>query len=1034
MIVLGGTALAATAPAVAPLRFEYTDANNNKIEIKIATGYEANRVAVDNNGNVYVADAVSNTVSVFNTNGRLVRQININKPSAVGIDNSNGLIYVIGAQNGIRNIHIFDMNGNGIGSFWNVREWDYPTSMAVAAGDIYVADGLFVRRIDARGAIVRDYGPYAGKCTDGTNDDKCKSESFGGISYSNTRHRMAFPQGVAIDEANSLLYVSVKEFTESLGTSCTAIVPNTTTGTYSSPTPDTNCTVDTAESWMYYKNILGVAAVDSTYKYWNAIDTKQATSYYVLVIDIATGELTGPKKIAIDPLYNWDYSPRGLALDGKGRLYVAVSGVGTGSGDIRVYDVATGAKLSVNGKFASCTPSTTCPDTLGWYSGMYATDVAFSPNAAYDSNPNVAEAKGRLFATIGDSKVVSAYLIDGGTNPANTAPGKPVLLEPINSAAVNTSTPTLKIRNATDPQNDPLTYGYEIKDSAGNIVTSAAGITSGSNNETSMTVTQKLSEDSLYHWRTQSFDGEMTTWSDEAAFCVDEVNSNPTQPNVIKPLNNATVSPFASTLSWERSIDSDCSNDIVTYEVTISDVRGNVLKSFPGVGSTSIKVSDISGLVNGGVYNWTVRALDNRGGKSDYSAGSFTYMTTMVKFDSDPAGAKVYMDGNYGYLGKLLGDYDSNDNFIAKMTPFEVQGITPGSHFVTFINAWYEPFSAIVNIPDPLDTDGKVSVVLNGTVAIAADDKVVASMVKASKIRPSGSGVELVKINGGSATPFVVDYNKDGFKDIIAGGKDGKAYLYLSKKQTDGSVILTAKSAVQVYDSVAKTYSDINAASNAAPFLADYDNDGNQDLLLGSGDGTLYLYKGTKDGFVAAGTLALKDSNGNNLFASNLAPTLVDYNNDGKKDLVVGSSDGIIRLYINTGSDESPAFGAPAAIKADGGDLNVGFNSRAFFTDWNSDGKKDIVVGDGSGKASLFFNVGKDDSPEFLSIIGLQKWIKEKKKERGNREYVPYLGYNQDLGDLTGGSGEASPFVVDWSGTSARDIIVGSGSGSVAAY
>jgi hypothetical protein len=43
--------------------------------------------------------------------------------------------------------------------------------------------------------------------------------------------------------------------------------------------------------------------------------------------------------------------------------------------------------------------------------------------------------------------------------------------------------------------------------------------------------------------------------------------------------------------------------------------------------------------------------------------------------------------------------------------------------------------------------------------------------------------------------------------------------------------------------------------------------------------------------------------------AGHLAPDVVDWNNDGKKDLILGQrSGGRIRLYINEGTDDQPRF------------------------------------------------------------------------------------------------------------------------------
>ena len=50
-----------------------------------------------------------------------------------------------------------------------------------------------------------------------------------------------------------------------------------------------------------------------------------------------------------------------------------------------------------------------------------------------------------------------------------------------------------------------------------------------------------------------------------------------------------------------------------------------------------------------------------------------------------------------------------------------------------------------------------------------------------------------------------------------------------------------------------------------------------------------------------------------------LVPCAVDWNNDGKKDLVVGQfSAGSIRLYLNDGTDSEPAFNEFSLLEAGG--------------------------------------------------------------------------------------------------------------------
>lgn len=54
------------------------------------------------------------------------------------------------------------------------------------------------------------------------------------------------------------------------------------------------------------------------------------------------------------------------------------------------------------------------------------------------------------------------------------------------------------------------------------------------------------------------------------------------------------------------------------------------------------------------------------------------------------------------------------------------------------------------------------------------------------------------------------------------------------------------------------------------------------------------------------------------------APTSVDWNNDGKKDLVVGQIiNGYVLLYLNQGTDLNPVFNGGSNIKSNGVDISV---------------------------------------------------------------------------------------------------------------
>ena len=72
---------------------------------------------------------------------------------------------------------------------------------------------------------------------------------------------------------------------------------------------------------------------------------------------------------------------------------------------------------------------------------------------------------------------------------------------------------------------------------------------------------------------------------------------------------------------------------------------------------------------------------------------------------------------------------------------------------------------------------------------------------------------------------------------------------------------------------------------------------------------------------------------------------------------------------------QTPMFDAPVAIEANGTPINVGTggNASPFVVDWNGDGKQDLLLGqyDG-GKVRFYENVGEDTAPAFADFVYLQ--------------------------------------------------------------
>ena len=74
----------------------------------------------------------------------------------------------------------------------------------------------------------------------------------------------------------------------------------------------------------------------------------------------------------------------------------------------------------------------------------------------------------------------------------------------------------------------------------------------------------------------------------------------------------------------------------------------------------------------------------------------------------------------------------------------------------------------------------------------------------------------------------------------------------------------------------------------------------------------------------------IKDGNGDigaGTMVMYSAPHVVDWNDDGNKDLLIGIFlGGNVLLYLNEGTNNSPAFTTSSKIQADGNDLSVRFD------------------------------------------------------------------------------------------------------------
>lgn len=199
-----------------------------------------------------------------------------------------------------------------------------------------------------------------------------------------------------------------------------------------------------------------------------------------------------------------------------------------------------------------------------------------------------------------------------------------------------------------------------------------------------------------------------------------------------------------------------------------------------------------------------------------------------------------------------------------------------------------------------------------------------------------------------------MDWDNDGMDDIIVGDRNG----YINFFKRTGSGVNDLASGVQLKASGSR----IDVGANSAPVVVDWNNDGLLDLVVGTeaynvaGSIKLYLNSGTATNAVFTRSSYVKANNVNiNMYRS--CPAVYDMNDDGKKDLIVGSNSGRLYFFANTGTDASPVFGRLAGLKSSDKYISVGSSSRLCISDWNEDGHPDMLVSNYEGWVYAFLGL-----------------------------------------------------------------------------
>lgn len=298
---------------------------------------------------------------------------------------------------------------------------------------------------------------------------------------------------------------------------------------------------------------------------------------------------------------------------------------------------------------------------------------------------------------------------------------------------------------------------------------------------------------------------------------------------------------------------------------------------------------------------------------------------------------------------------------------------------------------------------------------------------------------ELVKASGvdivvpGYSVPSFVDWNNDNLKDLVIGegGYDYEAgYTYPGKVRVYLNTGTESNPQFSNFFYAQSNGSDLTCTAYGCmgcfPRVVYWDADARKDLLVGQADGTvkIFLNVGTDtDPNFDGGTFLRVGPTGSKInidVGDRATPCVVDWNNDEKKDLVVGALNGKIHIFINEGTDTGPDFLTKIFAQENGSDLLVpGQRSSPDVLDADFDGNKDLLVGNTYGWLLFYSNVGTDSAPTFSDY-----------------SFVESNGVDIDLP-----SSRSRPFVCYWTGDgyfgpidAYPDVLIGTYDGQVHLY
>jgi hypothetical protein len=236
--------------------------------------------------------------------------------------------------------------------------------------------------------------------------------------------------------------------------------------------------------------------------------------------------------------------------------------------------------------------------------------------------------------------------------------------------------------------------------------------------------------------------------------------------------------------------------------------------------------------------------------------------------------------------------------------------------------------------------------------------------------------------------PTLVDIDDDNDLDAFIGGKKALSYY---ENTGDANQPIFEERTEQNHPLSGVALGEDNIQKDNIPTLTDIDNDGDLDAFIGTrveetnDDGQLISYGIVKyfenTGNASQPVFEERTDTANplesvkvrnNRFSSGLTdvesaiPSFVDIDNDSDLDVFIGTADGTVKYYENTGTADSPNFVQRFEPNTPLHGIDVGDHSVPTFIDIDNDTDLDSFIGTSDGTIKYYENTGTPNQPQFV--------------------------------------------------------------------